>query len=118
MATKQPVTHGTKGSSGSASKVKPPDSTGSNPRSGLDKPPSRRREVVIPKGKVYFKVAPTKEQLMARATDVFANEEKALRWLGTPIRALDYATPISLLSEPKGRFAVLRVLNKIEHGVF
>jgi antitoxin Xre/MbcA/ParS-like protein len=58
------------------------------------------------------------DSLLARATEVFANEEKALRWLGTPVRALNYATPISLLGQPAGQDAVLAVLNRIEYGVF
>jgi Protein of unknown function (DUF2384) len=55
--------------------------------------------------------------VICRATEVFANRQKALRWLGTPVRALEYATPISLLDRPDGRSAVLKVLDKIEHGV-
>jgi hypothetical protein len=62
-------------------------------------------------------IFPGLDVLIARATEVFANEEKALRWLGTPVRALNYATPISLLGQPEGQNAVLAVLNKIEHGV-
>ncbi len=57
------------------------------------------------------------EFVIGRAIEVFANQQKALRWLGTPIRALEYATPISLLGHPEGRHAVLTVLDKIEHGV-
>ena len=57
------------------------------------------------------------DSVIGRATEVFANRQKALRWLGTPVRALEYATPISLLSRPDGSSAVLTVLDKIEHGV-
>jgi uncharacterized protein (DUF2384 family) len=57
------------------------------------------------------------ESVIGRATEVFANQQKALRWLGTPVRALEYATPISLLGRSDGRSAVLKVLDKIEHGV-
>ena len=55
--------------------------------------------------------------VIARATEVIGNEKNALRWMGTPVRALDYATPISLLHSVKGRNAVLAVLTRIEHGV-
>ena len=57
------------------------------------------------------------DPVIGRAVEVFANEQKALRWLGTPVRALEFATPISLLGRPEGRSAVLKVLDKIEHGV-
>lgn len=57
------------------------------------------------------------ETVVRRAIEVFANQETALRWLGTPVRALEYATPISLLGQPDGRRDVLKVLDKIEFGV-
>jgi len=40
-----------------------------------------------------------------------------MRWLGTPVRALNYATPISLLHDSQGRDAVLAVLGRLENGV-
>lgn len=55
--------------------------------------------------------------VIGRAIDVIGDESQAMRWLGTPVRALDYATPISLLHRPKGREAVLTVLGRLEHGV-
>lgn len=55
--------------------------------------------------------------VIARATEVIGDKQEALRWMGTPIRALDYATPISLLNDKEGRNAVLAVLTRIEHGV-
>ena len=58
------------------------------------------------------------DSVIARAIEVFANEEKALRWLGTPVRALEYATPISLIGQCNGRSAVLAALDNIEHGAF
>jgi putative toxin-antitoxin system antitoxin component (TIGR02293 family) len=56
-------------------------------------------------------------EVMRRATEVLGDEPSAMRWLGTPVRALDYATPISLLHDAKGREAVLSVLGRLEHGV-
>lgn len=53
----------------------------------------------------------------ARAVEVIGSEERALRWLGSPIPALDYATPVSLLTSEEGRDAVLDVLGRLEHGV-
>jgi putative toxin-antitoxin system antitoxin component (TIGR02293 family) len=48
---------------------------------------------------------------------VFGDKEEALRWLGTPVRALNYATPISRLSSPNGHTEVMDVLGRLEHGV-
>jgi len=56
-------------------------------------------------------------EVLRRATEVLGDEPSAMRWLGTPVRALDYATPVSLLHDAKGREAVLTVLGRLEHGV-
>ena len=55
---------------------------------------------------------------VARATEVFGDEEAAFRWLGTPVAALDYATPISCLGTHQGAMHVNDVLTQIEHGVW
>jgi putative toxin-antitoxin system antitoxin component (TIGR02293 family) len=55
--------------------------------------------------------------IIHRAVEVIGDEPDAMRWLGTPVRALNYATPISLLHDSKGRDAVLSVLGRLEHGV-
>jgi putative toxin-antitoxin system antitoxin component (TIGR02293 family) len=55
---------------------------------------------------------------VARATEVFGDQEAAFRWLGTPVAALDYATPISCLSTHQGAVRVNDVLTQIEHGVW
>ena len=55
---------------------------------------------------------------VARATEVFGDEEAAFRWLGTPVAALDYATPISCLGTHQGAMRVNDVLTQIEHGVW
>jgi Protein of unknown function (DUF2384) len=57
------------------------------------------------------------EAVINRAIEVIGDKEDAMRWLGTPVRALDYATPISRLSHPEGETEVLRVLTQLEHGV-
>jgi putative toxin-antitoxin system antitoxin component (TIGR02293 family) len=56
--------------------------------------------------------------VLQTAAKVIGDESGAMRWLGTPVRALDYATPISLLTGPEGRDAVLSVLSQLEHGIF
>jgi hypothetical protein len=78
----------------------------------------RKRPSVAAPSPPVAGVRPGLDTLLVRATEVFADQEKALRWLGTPVRALNYATPISLLSLPAGQDVVLAVLNKIEYGVF
>jgi uncharacterized protein (DUF2384 family) len=55
---------------------------------------------------------------VARATEVFGDEDAAFRWLGTPVAALDYATPISCLGTHQGVMRVNDVLTQIEHGVW
>lgn len=55
---------------------------------------------------------------VARATEVFGDEGAAFRWLGTPVAALDYATPISCLGTHHGAVRVNDVLTQIEHGVW
>lgn len=55
--------------------------------------------------------------VIRRAVEVIGNQPEAMRWLGTPVRALSYATPISLLHDSKGREDVLTVLGRLEHGV-
>jgi Protein of unknown function (DUF2384) len=56
-------------------------------------------------------------EILHRATEVIGNKGDAMRWMGTPIRALNYATPVSLLHTRKGRDAVKTVLGRLEHGV-
>jgi putative toxin-antitoxin system antitoxin component (TIGR02293 family) len=61
------------------------------------------------------------EQVMrtiARATEVLGDQDAAFRWLGTPVPALDYATPIAFLGRPQGVTRVHDVLTQMEHGVW
>ena len=55
--------------------------------------------------------------VIRRTVEVIGDRSDAMRWLGTPVRALNYATPISLLHDSKGREDVLSVLGRLEHGV-
>ncbi len=56
-------------------------------------------------------------KVMQRALEVIGDREQALRWMGTPVRALGYATPISMLSTVPGEQEVLTVLGRLEHGI-
>ena len=56
-------------------------------------------------------------EVLQRAIEVIGDREEALRWLGTPMRALGYLTPISLSATERGREAVFVLLGRLEHGV-
>ena len=58
-----------------------------------------------------------RETIINRAIEVIGDDKEAMRWLGTPVQALDYATPISLLDNSDGQAAVMKVLTQLEHGV-
>lgn len=55
--------------------------------------------------------------VLNRATEVIGDQDEALRWMGTPVAALNHATPISLVGTDDGRQAVLDVLGRLEHSV-
>ena len=57
------------------------------------------------------------EPIVQRAIEVIGGREEAMRWLGTPVRALNCATPISRLHDSESREQVLSVLTQLEHGV-
>ena len=57
------------------------------------------------------------QSVLERAIEVIGDPEDAMRWLGTPVRALDYATPISQLHNPAGQEQLLAILTQLEHGV-
>jgi putative toxin-antitoxin system antitoxin component (TIGR02293 family) len=59
-----------------------------------------------------------REAVISRAIEVIGEKEEAMRWLGTPVRALGYATPISRLNDREGQIAVMNVLDQLEQGVF
>lgn len=56
--------------------------------------------------------------ITARATEVFGSADKAIRWLQSPVRALDGKTPLSLLDTEEGIVRVKDVLGRVEHGVW
>ena len=53
-----------------------------------------------------------------RAVEVLGDRSTAFRWLGTPIPALGFQTPIAVAATDRGEQAVLDVLGQIDHGVF
>jgi putative toxin-antitoxin system antitoxin component (TIGR02293 family) len=58
-----------------------------------------------------------KSTILDQAIEVIGDKGEAMRWLGTPVRALGYATPISLLHDVKGRKSVIAILSRLEHGM-
>ena len=58
-----------------------------------------------------------REAVINKAIEVIGDEKEALRWLGTPVRALNYSSPISRLDDSRGQYEVLKVLTRLEHGV-
>ncbi len=55
--------------------------------------------------------------VIAQAVKVIGDKAEAMRWMGTPVRELDYSTPVSLLASRQGRESVMTVLGRLEHGV-
>src|SRR5579871_816575 len=80
---------------------------------------SRRGGKPVPTRRGQASVPNTRRQqpVIDRAIEVIGDKAEALRWLGTPLRALDYTTPISHLADRRGEAEVLAVLDKLEHGV-
>ncbi len=58
------------------------------------------------------------DSIIVRATNVIGDRDEAMRWLGTPVRGLGYATPISLLGTKEGADRVDDILGQIEHGIW
>jgi uncharacterized protein (DUF2384 family) len=55
---------------------------------------------------------------LIEASEVLGGRDEAMRWLGTPVRALGFATPISLLGTKDGAEQVHDVLTQVAHGVW
>ncbi|HZF24036.1 MAG TPA: MbcA/ParS/Xre antitoxin family protein [Burkholderiales bacterium] len=55
--------------------------------------------------------------VIRRTIEVIGNRREAMQWLGTPVRALGYATPIARLASEAGTEEVLNLLTALEHGV-
>ena len=57
------------------------------------------------------------DSALNKASEVIGDGSEAMRWMGTPVRALGYATPVSLLGTEDGVNSVLAVLSRLGHGV-
>jgi uncharacterized protein (DUF2384 family) len=58
------------------------------------------------------------DAIIDRATEVIGDRQEAMRWLGTPVCGLDFATPISLLGTEEGQIRVTDILGQMEHGIW
>lgn len=59
------------------------------------------------------------ENLLLHALDTFEERRKTvLDWLRSPLRELDYQTPLQALDTVTGYTLVDRVLGRIDHGIF
>lgn len=59
------------------------------------------------------------ENLLLHALDTFEEQSQtALGWLRSPLRELDYQTPLQALDTVTGYTLVDRVLGRIDHGIF
>jgi putative toxin-antitoxin system antitoxin component (TIGR02293 family) len=56
--------------------------------------------------------------IIERVTEVIGDQQEAMRWLGTPLRGLGFATPISLLGTEEGSLRVADILGQMEHGIW
>lgn len=58
-------------------------------------------------------------RVMDRAVEMFEGDKSAaLKWLNEPVRGLGWKKPADLLSSEAGAFEVLKLINRLEHGVF
>ena len=57
-------------------------------------------------------------RLRDRTVEVFEDEQRANRWLKTPLRALDDHSPLKYAESELGAQEVMNLLGRIEHGVF
>jgi len=57
-------------------------------------------------------------RLRDRTVDVFEDEQRANRWLKTPLRALGDHSPLKYAESELGAQEVMNLLGRIEHGVF
>lgn len=58
------------------------------------------------------------DELINRAVEVLGSRDEGMRWLGTPVRGLDFATPISMLGTKEGAVRVSDILGQMERGIW
>ena len=58
------------------------------------------------------------EQAIAYAVNVFGNKRKAMHWLSRPRAELHGQAPLDALQSPETYPEVMRLLGRIDHGIF
>ncbi len=58
------------------------------------------------------------DEILERTIDVFGEKKYAVEWLTANITALGGISPLDVLHEGDGEETVLKILVRIEHGVF
>lgn len=56
--------------------------------------------------------------VLAKASEIFSDENHVKRWFSTPLLALNGVSPVSLLDTGFGVKVVLQTLGRIEHGIY
>lgn len=56
-------------------------------------------------------------EVVVRGIEVLESKDDFIHWLKSPIRALGYKTPLSMLETKEGIQLVLDVLGRIEYGI-
>lgn len=59
-----------------------------------------------------------RDDILARARQVFGDQDSAEAWLAAPAVALDNQRPIDLISSAAGAEVVADHLTRMEHGVY
>lgn len=60
----------------------------------------------------------TEDTLLEIAAKTLEDRASAVRWLISPLAALGGKSPVEIAHTPEGAYAIRRVLNAIEHGVY
>jgi uncharacterized protein (DUF2384 family) len=80
-------------------------------------PGEKKKTALAREKKPAANAADDESRVIDRAVEVIGDKNEAMRWMGTPVRALGYSTPVSLLGTRKGRQAIITVLGRLQHGV-
>lgn len=57
-------------------------------------------------------------KVLVRAIEVFGTADMAAQWFHLPVLALGNARPLDLMSDESGIDEVMKVLGRIEYGVY
>ena len=84
------------------------------PERTIDDARQKKQTIGANESNRLFRIA----ELIARATALFGTQEKATRWITTPLAALGEETPLSKLRTGVGVDRVKEILAAIQYGVY